>query len=443
MAGVIALALFGAIGLAQFRLFNNPRDEANKAFETPSGKAFIETYAALRASYLRDVPPEQLMKGALVGMLDSLRDEFTYYLEPETSATQGEEIKGEFFGIGVSIGPVGRDGTGVLVESVFVGQPAATAGVQVGDIIVKVNGEDVTKLTVTQAVRKIRGPKGSTVKLTVQRGANRLDLSMQRDRIQVINVNSTMLPGQIGYVAITDFLNQNVTAQLQTALEGLRAKGAKGVILDLRNNPGGLVTQAQGVADTFLAKGDVFITRDRSQKVTVEYAAKPQRTDYNGPLVVLVNTGSASASEIVSAAIQENGRGRIVGEQTYGKGVANTPTKLSNGAQVNIAFEEWLTPKRNSIFKKGVTPDVKVEDSRYPRLLAFEGVNAKPGSELEVKVNGKTLKLKADAQGRFTYQDEPQRVRTSDRQGSALVNLETDGIARKALEMLTGTAVKR
>jgi carboxyl-terminal processing protease len=158
--------------------------------------------------------------------------------------------------------------------------------------------------------------------------------------------------------------------------------------------------------------------------------------------VVLVNNSSASASEIVSSSLQENGRAKIVGEKTYGKGVANAPIPLSNGGQVNVSFEEWLTPKRNSINKLGVTPDVIVSDTRYPKLLTLQGINAAPGTNIEVKVNGKTLKLKADKNGQFTYQDTPTRVKTTGQQGEAIVNVANDAQVRKALELLGVVAKK-
>jgi carboxyl-terminal processing protease len=439
---LVTAAGFGAAGLAQFKIFGNSVNAQDEAFKTPNGKAFLEAYSNLRENYLKDVSPDKLMKGATIGMVDVLEDQFTYYLEPDTTATTSEDLKGEFFGIGVGIVPANKNGTGVMIDTVFSGQPAAGAGLEVGDVILKVNGEDITKMALDSAVRKIRGPRGTTVKLSVLRGVNRLEFSMNRDLIQKINVSRAMLPGNVGYVRISDFMNQNVTKQLLAVLKGFKDQNVRGVVLDLRDNPGGLVTQAEGVADAFLDKGDVFITRDKSQKVQVEFKAKPSSGEYLGPLVVMVNSGSASASEIVAASFQENGRAKVVGEQTYGKGVANIPTRLANGAQINISFQEWLTPKRNSILKKGVTPDFKVNDSRFPRTLALEGLGAKPGSEIEMKVNGKTVKLKADGQGRFRFQDESPRVRTSDSQGGALVDASKDAELKKALEVLLTTAVR-
>lgn len=435
--GALVVGLCGAT--IAVTLAVNSRDEA---LNSPSGKAFLETYQALRERYLRTTDPDKLMQGALTGMLYALDDEFTYYIPPTETSTNNENLTGGFFGIGLGLTPATKDGLGVQVETVFNGQPAAKAGMQSGDLIIAVNGEDVTKLPLDQAVRKIRGPKGSTVKVTIARGVTRLELSMIREKIVVVNVNATVLPGNIGYVSISDFLNQKVTEQLQAAVAELKAKGVKGMILDLRNNPGGLVSMAEGVADTFLSKGDIFVTRDNTKKVTVEYQARAQGNDYLGPLVVLVNGSSASASEIVSSSLQENGRAKVVGEKTYGKGVANAPIPLSNGGQVNVSFEEWLTPKRNSINKRGVTPDFVVSDTRYPKLLTLQGINAEPGTNIEVKVNGKTLKLKADKNGQFTYQDEPKRVKTTGQQGEAVVNVANDAQVRKALGLLGVVATK-
>lgn len=228
---------------------------------------------------------------------------------------------------------------------------------------------------------------------------------------------------------------KKVTEQLQAQLKSMSGK-IKALVLDLRNNPGGLVSQAEGVADTFLEKGDIFITRDNTKKIKVDYSARPQSSDFKLPMVVLVNGSSASASEIVAAALQELGRAKVVGEKTFGKGVANIPTPLSNDGQLNVANKEWLTPKRNSLYKRGVTPDVVVQDSRYANVLALEGIGAKPGTTLEMKVNGKTIKMTADKSGKFTYQDTPPRTKNSSIQGEAVVTLENDAQLKKALELL-------
>jgi carboxyl-terminal processing protease len=436
IAAIVGVVVAGVVGFAQLRGTNAPGGDA--LWQTPNAKAFLETLGALRGEYLRPVNDEKLLEGALSGMLYALDDEFTYYIPPAQADTGREDLQGEFFGIGVGIIPANKDGTGVQVETVYSGSPAAEAGVVAGDVILSANDKELGKLPLDEAVRYIRGPNGSKVKLVMFRGGSRVTLTATRRKITKVNVESTVLPGGVGYVAISDFANWKLEDQLQVALRDLRAKGIKSLVLDLRNNPGGLVAQAEAVADTFLQKGDVYITRDRNKTVKVEYSASKQTTDFTAPLVVLVNASSASASEIVAASLQDNGRAKIVGEKTYGKGVANSPEKLSNNGQLNVTVVEWLTPKRNSIFKRGVTPDFVVQDTRYPKLLAFEGVNATPGTQIEVKINGKNLKLTADKNGRFQYQEEPKRLPSSATQGEAIVDLTRDAQLKKALEVLRG-----
>ena len=435
IGAVVGVVAAGAIGAAQLRGVSAPNGDA--IWQSPNGKAFLETYGALKNEYLRPVNDAKLLEGALSGMLVALDDEFTYYIPPAQANTGREDLNGEFFGIGIGILPANKNGTGVQVETVYSGSPAAEAGLVSGDIILKAGDKELGGLALDEAVRYIRGPSGTQVKLLVFRNGARLTLTATRRKITKVNVETTVLPGQIGYVAISDFANWKLADQLQTALATMRKRGVKGLVLDLRGNPGGLVAEAQAVADAFLSKGDVYITRDRNKVVKVEFAANPDPLDFTAPLVVLVNSSSASASEIVTAALQDNGRAKIVGEKTYGKGVANLPEKLSNDAQLNVTVIEWLTPKRNSIFNKGITPDYPVADTRFEKLLAFEGVNAKPGTQLEVKVNGQVLKLTADKEGRFQYQQSPTRQKSSATQGQATVDLGKDAQLRKALELLS------
>ena len=435
IGAVVGVVAAGAIGFAQLRSVAGPNGDA--IWQSPNGKAFLETYGALKNEYLRPVNDAKLLEGALSGMLVALDDEFTYYIPPAQANTGREDLNGEFFGIGIGILPANKNGTGVQVETVYSGSPAAEAGLVSGDVILKAGDKELGGLALDEAVRYIRGPSGTPVKLLIFRNGARLTLTATRRKITKVNVETTILPNQIGYVAISDFANWKLADQLQTALAAMKKRGVKGLVLDLRGNPGGLVAEAEAVADAFLSKGDVYITRDRNKVVKVEFAASPSPSDFTAPLVVLVNTSSASASEIVTAALQDNGRAKIVGEKTYGKGVANSPEKLSNDAQLNVTVIEWLTPKRNSIFKKGITPDYPVADTRFEKLLAFEGVNAKPGSRLEVKVNGQTLQLVADKEGRFQYQQSPTRLKSSANQGEATVNLAKDAQLRKALELLS------
>ena len=434
IGAVVGVIAAGAIGFAQLRGVSAPN--SNAIWQTPNGKAFLESFGALKNEYLRPVNDAKLLEGALTGMLVALDDEFTYYIPPAQANTGREDLNGEFFGIGIGILPANKNGTGVQVETVYSGSPAAEAGLESGDVILKAGDKELGALALDEAVRFIRGPSGTQVKLVISRNGARVTLTATRRKITRVNVETTILPNQIGYVAISDFANWKLADQLQVALAAMKKRGVKGLVLDLRGNPGGLVAEAQAVADAFLSKGDIYITRDRNKTVKVEYAASPDAQDFTAPLVVLVNTSSASASEIVAAALQDNGRAKIIGEKTYGKGVANLPKKLANEAQLNVTVIEWLTPKRNSIFNKGITPDYPVADTRFEKLLAFEGVNAKPGTSLEVKVGGQVLKLTADKDGRFQYQQAPTRRKSSSNQGEATVDLSKDAQLSKALAVL-------
>ncbi|HEX2865028.1 MAG TPA: S41 family peptidase [Deinococcales bacterium] len=433
-----ALVAVAAVGYAQLTGLGKPAPSST--FNTPAGKAFLETYQALTDNYLKPVSNDKLMVGALSGMLDSLNDPFTYYLTPDYKSQMDSTAQGSFFGVGATLNPANNDGTGAKVESTFKGSPAAKAGLQAGDVILKVDGKDVTKLTLTDAVKLIRGPKGSTVTLLVSRAGLPVTLKVIRDKITVASVSTELLPGKIGYVALADFLNETNVDRMKTALAGFEKQGVKGLVLDLRDNGGGYVDQAERIADLFLSKGDVFITRDRSKAVHVEFKASPSSTDYKGPLVVLANHYSASAAEIVTAALRDNGRAKVVGETTYGKGVANIPTPLANGGQVNVAFEEWLTPKRDSILKKGITPDYVVPDGRYPAALTVQGTGAPANAKVTVTVNGKPVSVKADQNGHFSYQApapvDPNSDTSSVKQGSANVDLKKDTQLVKALGLL-------
>jgi carboxyl-terminal processing protease len=434
-----ALALAAAVGVTQYR---DASAASDSAFSSPTGKAFLETYNALRQDYLKDVKPDTLLQGAIAGMVGSLKDEFTYYLSPTLQGDRDEEINGEFFGVGATLVPANGDGTGARVDSVFRDSPAARAGVQAGDVVIKVNGKAVSEQALNDIVKQIRGPKGTTATLVVVRGGTEMTLKPVRDRITLVSVSTTILPGNVGYVALADFLNKSNIDGLKKALANFANKKVSGVVLDLRDNGGGFVSQAVEVTDAFLAKGDIFITRGKDKKVSVESRAAAQASDYKGPLVVLVNEYSASASEIVAASLHDNGRAKVVGETTIGKGVANSTTRLANGGQVYVATEEWLRPDGQSLLRKGLKPDYAVDDTRYEDLMAITGVNAKPGANVKITVDGKTVTAKADAEGRFTYQDEPKLVKSSDRQGQAVVTLSEDAQLRKALQVLGAQATK-
>ena len=429
-AGVALLS--AALGLAQFG--------GSAAFErNPNGKALIETYEIIQEQYLEPIDHEradELLQGGISGIVGALDDPFTSYSPPRNAHIREEDVRGEFFGIGVQIAPANPDGTGAKIVNVFRGGPAFGAGLKTGDVIVEVDGEDVTELPLFDIVAKIRGPKGTQVSIGVRRkGASAvLRFEIVRRKIEIVSVSKAMLPGNVGYVAIETFLNVKVIEQLRKAVTDLKQQGATRLVLDLRDNGGGLLDQGCQVADAFLKRGVIVYTRDR--RSTRAYCEASPRTIWDDEMVVLVNGSSASASEIVSGALQDKERAEVVGEQTFGKGVGQNVFTLANGGELTLVTFEWLTPKKRSIHEQGVTPDVEVRDNRFPTPLAFEGLGAEPGAQVTLSTGGKTYTTTADEEGKFSFSEELPPRALSDVQGEAKVDVENDAILKKALELL-------
>ena len=429
-AGVALLS--AALGLAQFG--------GSAAFErNPNGKALIETYEIIQEQYLEPIDHEradELLQGGISGIVGALDDPFTSYSPPRNAHIREEDVRGEFFGIGVQIAPANPDGTGAKIVNVFRGGPAFGAGLKTGDVIVEVDGEDVTELPLFDIVAKIRGPKGTQVSIGVRRkGASAvLRFEIVRRKIEIVSVSKAMLPGNVGYVAIETFLNVKVIEQLRKAVTDLKQQGATRLVLDLRDNGGGLLDQGCQVADAFLKRGVIVYTRDR--RSTRAYCEASPRTIWDDEMVVLVNGSSASASEIVAGALQDKERAEVVGEQTFGKGVGQNVFTLANGGELTLVTFEWLTPKKRSIHEQGVTPDVEVRDNRFPTPLAFEGLGAEPGAQVTLSTGGKTYTTTADEEGKFSFSEELPARALSDVQGEAKVDVENDAILKKALELL-------
>jgi carboxyl-terminal processing protease len=429
-AGVALLSV--AVALAQFG--------GGAAFErNPHGKALIETYEIIQEQYLEPVDKEradELLQGGISGVVGALDDPFTSYSPPRNAHIREEDVRGEFFGIGVQIAPANPDGTGAKIVNVFRGGPAFGAGLKTGDLIVEVDGEDVSERPLFDIVAKIRGPKDTKVTLGIKRkGANALlRFEIVRRKIEIVSVSKAMLPDGVGYVAIETFLNVKVIEQLRQAVAELKKQGATRLVLDLRDNGGGLLDQGCQVADAFIQRGVIVYTRDR--RSTRAYCEASPRTIWKGEMVVLVNGSSASASEIVAGAMQDTGRARVVGEQTFGKGVGQNVFTLANGGELTLVTFEWLTPKKRSIHEQGISPDVEVRDNRFPTPLAFEGLGAEPGAEVTLTTGGKTYTTTADEEGKFSFSEELPPRELSDVQGEARVDVENDAILKKALELL-------
>lgn len=430
ITGLVALTVATMAVYAQVS-----RDFAGEFLNTAAGRALIQSYGALKSGYLHDVDDEKLIRGAINGMIESLEDPYTAYIEPRAAARETQDLSGSFEGIGAVLTPHNRNtGKGVEVLTVYKGGPASEAGLQRGDVFLEVDGMDVSELTTSEVADVVRGPKGTTVKLKMSRPGvpEPLEFEIVRDTIQIIDVSSTMLPDGVGYISLSSFNNQLLHEQLVEHLDRLIEQGATSLILDLRDNSGGLLTQAILVADEFLASGDIVFQRARG---VTQRIASADPAAYDLPMVVLVNEQSASASEIVAGALQENGRALIVGEQTFGKGVAQSVLSLSDGGQLRYVSFEWLTPTRQSIAEEGVTPDIPAEDTRFPDTIVAEGRGLKPGQTVQIVVDGEVVGTgTADEEGEFEVMALGPVREMSEVQGEAIVHLESDSALRVAYE---------
>jgi carboxyl-terminal processing protease len=324
-------------------------------------KPFWEAWRLAQARYVdpAKATPENLKDGAISGMLDALGDTgHTGYLTREEAQALQEGLSGHMEGIGVRISM--RQGRPVIV-AVLPDTPAQKAGVKPGDVLEQADGKDLKDKSMMQIVQLVKGRAGSELKLTVAREGESqpVTLAITRARIDLPDVSWHMLPGRpVAHVAVQSF-GDNVDKQLKEALEGARAKGARGLVLDVRANPGGLKDQAVAVTSEFLKGGNVFIEQDAAGKQT-PVPVQPGGVATDIPLVVLIDEDTASSAEILAGAIQDHGRGKLVGTKTFGTGTVLQPFELSDHSAILLAVAQWLTPDGRQIWHRGITPDVPV-----------------------------------------------------------------------------------
>lgn len=336
-------------------------------------------------NYVEEVSQEELVYGAVKGMVRAL-DPHSGFLTPEEYKDIKVETRGEFGGIGVEV--EFRDGRLMVIAPVH-GSPAEKAGLRAGDAIVAIEGNSTANMSLDDAIHRMRGKPGTRVRITVERAEwpRGREIEIVRDVIRTVAVTSQMLEPGYGYIAIKQF-NEKVTKQTEEQLVGLeRQAGGKlrGLILDLRNNPGGLFDQAVRVADLFLESGIIVKTVGRYGKVLDEERARPRGTHSGFPMIVLVNAGSASASEIVAGALQDHGRAVIVGTRTFGKGSVQTLIEFpQDGSALKLTIARYYTPKGRSIQERGIQPDVVVE----PMVPEKRGSSEKTERDLQRHLRG-------------------------------------------------------
>ncbi len=350
---VVIAIIFWTIGAGFYRNLSADSEETYKGL-----KLFSDVIELVEKNYVDPVDPKELIEKAIQGMVNSL-DPHSQFFPPEALNELQIDTQGKFTGIGIQI--TMRNGF-VTVISPIEGTPAYKAGIKARDKIIKVDGEQTKDLR--DAVNRMRGPKGTTVIVTIIREGLQepIDFKLVRDVIPLVSVKSSGLKPGYGYIRITNF-RENTTSDFKVALAKLESGDTplKGLILDLRNNPGGLLNQSVEVSDLFLEKGIIVSIKGRLKRHTKIYKAHTNEVEHNYPMVVLINGGSASASEIVAGALQDNKRALILGTNSFGKGSVQTVETLRDGYGVKFTIARYYTPSGRSIQAKGIMPDINVK----------------------------------------------------------------------------------
>jgi carboxyl-terminal processing protease len=336
----------------------------NKTYEKL--KVFTDVLEIVKKSYVEDVKTEDLINGAIEGMLNHL-DPYSAYLDPDMFRELQVETKGSFGGLGIEIAI--KDGILTVIAPIE-DTPAYRAGIQAGDKILKINEESTKELSLMECVKRLRGPQGTKVTITIIReGLTQMkDITILRDIIKIQSVKFKTLEKGYGQLRISQF-QVKTSADAKKALEALQKEnpeGLNGLILDLRNNPGGLLDQAVEVTDLFLDSGLIVTIKGRDEEEQMAFSAHMEGTMPNWPIVVLVNQGSASASEIVTGALQDYGRAVIMGSTTFGKGSVQTIIPLDDGSGIKLTTARYYTPNNRSIHEQGIQPDIPLQTQPVP-----------------------------------------------------------------------------
>ena len=335
---------------------------------------FGEVMERAKTSYVEEVDDKKLIESAINGMLVSL-DPHSSYLDAQSYKYMNEQTKGKFGGLGIE---VTMENGVVKIVSPIDDTPAAKAGLKPGDYITNIDGEQVIGMSLNDAVDKMRGKVGSKVKLTIRRvGEKPFEVTLKREEVKIQSVKNDIKSGDVAYIRITSFsgdTDKMVEKAIKQAKKELKGN-IKGVVLDVRNNPGGLLDQAVNISDLFLDKGEIVSTRSRNEEDTVRYTAKEGDITEGLPIVVMINDGSASASEILAGALQDHKRAIILGEKSFGKGSVQTVVPLGKYGAMRLTTARYYTPSGRSIQATGIIPDVEVHPAKVEEYINNYGLS--------------------------------------------------------------------
>lgn len=393
---LIFLIVFLSVGITAFVLsFGDEKVvEKTQVQDREEFTKLYDTFDSIKENYIKDVDDEDLVEGAINGMVESLGDPYSDYMTAEETKKFNETISSSFEGIGAQ---VEEKGDNIVIVAPIKGSPAEEAGLKANDVILKVDGKSIQGMSSSDAVALIRGKKGTKVKLTISRPgvADPIELSITRDVIPVETVYSEMLNDKIGKIQITSF-SEHTYDELKTQIADLKKQGVTGIILDLRQNPGGLLDQAIDISSLFVPNGKVIYQMEKNDGKKSKQLSN-QKESFDIPLVAVVDGGSASASEILAGALQESAGVPLVGEKTYGKGVAQTAASFTDGSSLKLTTAKWLTPSGKWINEKGITPDYVVKMPDYVNLSYVD-----PNLELKkntISTNVSTIEKMLNALG--------------------------------------------
>ncbi len=366
---LLFIALFAGLflSIADVHAAKKNDDDAN-TYELLN--LFGEVMERAKLNYVEEVSDKKLIEAAINGMLTSL-DPHSSYLDAESFNYMNEQTKGKFGGLGIE---VTMDNGLVKVVSPIDDTPAAKAGIKAGDYITHINGETVVGMSLNDAVSKMRGKIGEKVKLSIRRvNSKPIELTIKRQEIKIQSVKSEIKDDSIAYIRISSFtedVDDTVSKAITDAKKKLKNK-LLGIVIDVRNNPGGLLDQAVDVSDLFLEKGEIVSTRSRNESDTVKFMANEGDVAKGLPIVVMINEGSASASEILAGALQDHHRAIILGEKSFGKGSVQTVIPLRDYGAMRLTTARYYTPSGRSIQAKGIEPDIEVKPAKVEELESY------------------------------------------------------------------------